>query len=204
MQILHSLDWSGGLQYLLLICLPFLWFWRRQSLPTLLIGMPLVLVNLLSASASYRTLVHHYSLPLAVLAVVAAIDGGLAAGRLRRGSALALVWATSCWLALAKPWFFTGPYLQRLPSLKTTQAAIAMVQPDDAVLSTSYLVPQLSQRQRIAFPKASFNRALSEQSWRVLLLNPKDPGWGSTRKVQRRLIDQAETDGWSAGTGPRA
>ena len=202
MQILQNLDWSGGLQYLLLLCLPCLWLWRRQSLPTLLIGLPLVLVNLLSASASYRTLVHHYSLPLAVVAVVAAIDGGLAACRLRRGPALPLVWATACWLALAKPWFFTGPYLQRLPSLKTTQAAISMVQPDDAVLSTSYLVPQLSQRQRIAFPKASFNRALSGQSWTVLLLNPKDPGWGSTSKVQRRLIDQAETNGWSCRDWP--
>ena len=83
MQILQSLDWSGGLQYLLLLCLPCLWLWRRQSLPTLLIGLPLVLVNLLSASASYRTLVHHYSLPLALVAVLAAIDGGLAAGRTR-------------------------------------------------------------------------------------------------------------------------
>ena len=40
-----------------------------MTLPsTLLIGLPLVLVNLLSASASYRTLVHHYSLPLALVA----------------------------------------------------------------------------------------------------------------------------------------
>ena len=202
MQILQNLDWSGGLQYLVLLCLPCLWLWRRQSLPTLLIGLPLVLVNLLSASASYRTLIHHYSLPLAVVAVVAAIDSGLAAGRLRRGPDWALIWATACWLALAKPWFFSGPYLQRLPSLGSTQEAIARVQPDDAVLSTSYLVPQLSQRRRIAFPKASFNRELSEQSWTVLLLNPKDPGWGSTSKVQRRLIDQAETDGWSCRDWP--
>ena len=56
-------------------CLPCIALWRRASLSTLLIGLPLVLVNLLSASASYRTLVHHYSLPLAVVAVVACIDG---------------------------------------------------------------------------------------------------------------------------------
>ena len=49
--------------------------------------MPLVLVNLLSASASYRTLVHHYSLPLALVAVLAAIDGGLAADRPRHRGA---------------------------------------------------------------------------------------------------------------------
>ena len=147
-------------------------------------------------------MIHHYSLPLAVVAVVAAIDGGLAAGRLRREPDWALIWAAACWLALAKPWFFSGPYLQRLPSLGSTQEPIALMQPDDAVLTTSYLVPQLSQLQRIAFPNASFDRALSEQNWTVLLLNSKDPGLGSTSKVQRRLIYQAETDGWSCRDWP--
>ena len=196
MQILQNLDWSGGLQYLVLLCLPCLWLWRRQSLPTLLIGMPLVLVNLLSASASYRTLIHHYSLPLAVVTVVAAIDGGLAANRLRRGPDWTLIWATACWLALAKPWFFSGPYLQRLPSLGSTQEAIARVQPDDAVLTTSYLVPQLSQRTRIAFPKRSSNHSLESGPWTALLLNPEDPGWGSKRSVQRDLLNQARDRNW--------
>ena len=197
MQILQNLDWSGGLQYLLLLSLPCLWLWRRQSLPTLLIGMPLVLVNLLSASASYRTLIHHYSLPLAVVAVMAAIDGGLAAGRLRRGPDWALIWATACWLALAKPWFFSGPYLQRLPSLGSTQEAIALVQRDDAVLTTSYLVPQLSQRSTIAFPKRSSSHTLDNSPWTALLLNPEDPGWGSRRTVQRDLLNQASYRNWS-------
>ena len=67
-----------------------------------------------------------------------------------------LIWASACWLALAKPWFFTGPYLQRLPQLNQgVDEAIALIQPDDAVLTTSYLVPQLSQRTTIAFPKRS-------------------------------------------------
>ena len=56
------------------------------GLSTLLIGLPLVLVNLLSASASYRTLVHHYSLPLAVVAVVACIDGLQGQSRPQRAS----------------------------------------------------------------------------------------------------------------------
>ena len=40
LQILQSLDWSGGSQYLLLLCLPCIWLWRRRSLPTLLIALP--------------------------------------------------------------------------------------------------------------------------------------------------------------------
>ena len=38
LQILQSLDWSGGSQYLLLLCLPCIWLWRRRTLPKLLIG----------------------------------------------------------------------------------------------------------------------------------------------------------------------
>ena len=141
--VLHSLDWSGGAEYLVLLCLPCVALWRRASLSTLFIGLPLLLVNLLSASPSYRTLVHHYSLPLAVIAVVAALDGLSQQHATRRGFPWTLGWAVACWLALAKPWFFTGPYLQRLPFLQDAQSAIAAVQPTDAVLTTSYLVPHL-------------------------------------------------------------
>ncbi|WP_164498736.1 DUF2079 domain-containing protein [Synechococcus sp. BS56D] len=201
--VLQSIDWSGGALYLLLLTLPCLWLWRRRSLPTLLIAVPLLLTNLLSASPSYRTLIHHYSLPLAVVAVVAAIDGL----KSRKAEAShpfpwALTWAVICWLALAKPWFFTGPYLERLNVLQDARAAIAQVKADDAVLTTSYLVPHVSQRRRIAFPRASLNRELNDQAWTVLLLNPTDPGWGSTRKVQQRLIDQAGLDAWRCRDWP--
>ena len=204
LSVIQQLDLSGGLLYLLLLALPCGLLWRRRSRPTLLIGLPLVVVNLLSASPSYRTLIHHYSLPLAVVAVVAAIDGGLKRPARRRGPAWALMWASACWLALAKPWFFTGPYLQRLPQLDQARAAIALVQSNDAVLTTSYLVPQLSQRTDIAFPKRSSNQTLENSEWMTLLLNPSDPGWGSSESIQRRLLNQARDRnwhcrGWSSG-----
>ena len=211
LRVIQQLDWSGGLIYLLLLVLPCGLLWRRRSGPVLLIGLPLVLVNLLSASPSYRTLVHHYSLPLAVVAVTAAIDGGLWRGGLResglrggglrggagrRGPAWALMWASACWLALAKPWFFSGPYLERLPQLVQVQSAIARLAPDDAVLTTSYLVPQLSHRPTIAFPKRSSSHALDSSPWSAILLNPEDPGWGSSSSVQRDLISQARDRSW--------
>ena len=197
LNVIQQLDWSGGLTYLLLLALPCGLLWRRRSLPVLLISLPLVLVNLLSASPSYRTLVHHYSLPLAVLGVLAAIDGGLQGAAGRRGPAWALIWASACWLALAKPWFFTGPYLQRLAQLDQARSAITRIQPDDAVLTTSFLVPQLSQRSTIAFPKRSSNHSLDSGPWTALLLNPEDPGWGSKRSVQRDLLNQARDRNWS-------
>ncbi len=201
--VLSGLDWGGGAEYLLLLCLPCLLLWRRASLGTLLIGLPLLLVNLLSASASYRTLVHHYSLPLAVVAVVASVDGLRQQPQTtRRGVPWSLCWAVACWLALAKPWFFTGPYLQRLPQRADVQNAMKEVRPTDAVLTTSYLVPQLSQRTTIGFPKKGWNVTLEATPWSVLLLNPSDPGWGSSPKVQRQLLNQAKNKSWDCQPWP--
>ena len=200
--ILSGLDWGGGTEYLLLLCFPCIALWRRGSLSTLLIGMPLVLVNLLSASASYRTLVHHYSLPLAVVAVVTCIDGLRGQPQPQRGFPWMLCWAMACWLALAKPWFFTGPYLTRLPQLHAVNEAQALIQPQDAVLTTSYLVPQLSQRTSIGFPKKKESQSPTAGPWNVLLLNPNDPGWGSSRNVQERLLTQARDKNWSCQSWP--
>ena len=200
--ILSSLDWGDIAFYLLILSLPLGWLWRRSSLSTLLIGSPLLLVNLLSASPSYRTLVHHYSLPLALIAVVAAIRGQLQSPTHRGLPTWGLIWATACWLALAKPWFFTGPYLERQSDLGDVRDAISLIQPNDSVLTTSYLVPQLSHRRAIAFPKRSFENSLSDTSWSVLLLNPKDPGWGSSPRVQQALLNQAQANGWSCQSWP--
>ena len=200
--VLSGLDWGGGAEYLLLLCLPCFVLWRRASLSTLLIGLPLVVVNLLSASASYRTLVHHYSLPLAVVAVVACIDALEQQPQPQRGFSWILCWAVACWLALAKPWFFSGPYLARIPQLQAVVEARALIQPQDAVLTTSYLVPQFSQRTSIGFPKNKLSPPHKGGPWNVLLLNPNDPGWGSSRKVQERLLTQAKDRNWSCRNWP--
>ena len=200
--LVSSLEWGEIAFYLLILSLPLGWLWRRSSRSTLLIGSPLLLVNLLSASASYRTLVHHYSLPLALIAVVAAIRGGLQSPSRRGIPTWGLIWATACWLALAKPWFFIGPYLERQSDLGDVRDAISLIQPNDSVLTTSYLVPQLSHRRAIAFPKRSFENSLSDTSWSVLLLNPKDPGWGSSPRVQQALLNQAHANGWNCQSWP--
>ena len=196
--VLSALDWAGGAEYLLLLCLPCIALWRRASLSTLLIGLPLVLVNLLSSSASYRTLVHHYSLPVALVAVVACIDGLQGRAQPQRSFPWMLCWAVACWLALAKPWFFSGPYLTRVLQLKAVGEAKTLIQPQDAVLTTSYLVPQFSQRISVGFPNSKPDIA----AWNVLLLNPSDPGWGSSRIIQERLLAQAKARSWTCRSWP--
>jgi uncharacterized membrane protein len=202
LQAIQSLDWGGGLLYIVLLCLPCIGLWRKRSLPTLMIGAPLLLVNLLSASPSYRTLIHHYSLPLAVVMVVAVIDARPQQIRAIRGFSWTLGWAVVCWLALAKPWYFSGPYLSRVSALNDAQEAISQVQDTDAVLTTSYLVPQISQRSRVAFPKKGSLRNLDNSGWNVLLLNPNDPGWGSTKRLQKNLLSEVQQRGWLCENWP--
>ena len=129
---------------------------------------------------------------------MAAIRGALPSTSHRGTPTWSLIWATACWLALAKPWFFTGPYLERQSDLGDVQSAIALIQPNDSVLTNSYLVAQLA----IAFPKRSSRRPLAKTSWSALLLNPKDPGWESSTPVQQSLLDQAKTNGSSSQSCP--
>ena len=166
--ILSSLNWGEIAFYLVILSLPLGWLWRRSSLSTLLIGSPLLLVNLLSASPSYRTLVHHYSLPLAIIAVVAAIRGALPSNSRHGTPTWSLIWATACWLALAKPWFFTGPYLERQSDLGDVQSAIGLIQQKIPCLQPVTWSPSSA----IAFPKRSTRRPLAETSWSALAIEP--------------------------------
>ena len=190
------IDLGGGAFYLLVLVLPTLPFWRRRSLLILSAAIPLVLVNLNAEASSYRTLIHHYSLPLAVLSVTAAIDG-LALQTRTAFPWKGVIWAVAFWIALAKPWFFTGPYLNRVTMVGDAQQAISKLTPQDRVLTTSYLVPQISQRQHVAFAKQSQSKQAFDDGWNVFLLNPSQPGWGSKKSIQKRLLDQAKGRNWN-------
>ena len=63
---------------------------------------------------------------------------------------------------------------------------------------TSYLVPQFSQRINVGFPNSKPDIA----AWNVLLLNPSDPGWGSSRIIQERLLAQAKARSWTCRIWP--
>jgi hypothetical protein len=143
--------------------------------------------------------VHHYSLPLAVIGVVAARDGLASEGE-RRVPWRRIAWAAACWAALAKPWFFTGPYLGRLALVPESRSALERVKPSDGVATTSYLAPHLSGRRVVLFPASSdgdLETLERKRGINLLLLNPQEPGWASDGELQRRLLDQARRRGWS-------
>jgi hypothetical protein len=104
-------------------------------------------------------------------------------------------WAAACWAALAKPWFFIGPYLGRLALVPENRSALELVRPGDAVATTSYLAPHLSGRRVVMFPAAEdddLETMERQRGFNVQLFNPQEPGWASEGDLQRSL----------AGAGP--
>jgi hypothetical protein len=133
--------------------------------------------------------------------VVATIDGLSQQPTRFKRHRIALVWLVAWWVALAKPGFFSGPYLTRVQQLNDVHTAISMVKPDDRVLTTSYLVPHLSHRHHVAFPKSDPQGEIPSP-WNLLLLNPKDPGWGSKANIQKQLLTTAQDNQWPCQSWP--
>lgn len=219
--LLEALPWAELPIYALLLSLPTALFWRRRSFTILVAALPLVLVNLISSNPAQRNLVHHYNLPLAVIAVVAAIDGLQASG-CRLWPWRRIAWSALCWATLAKPWFFGGPYLSRLPQVADLNEALRSIPAESRVITSSHLAPQLTHRSHIETIGGKPPELERLNRFDVLLLTPTDPGWQSRRSVQRKALKLARGAGWQcrswssglelcqkpdrpqAGTGPSA
>ena len=194
--VLSSIDLIDSLFYLLILFAPAFVFWKRISLITLTSAVPLIITNILSEASAQRTLIHQYSLPIAIIIVISVINGisenkdNFVSERKR------FLWMILCWAALAKPLFFTGPYLNKLDSIKPAREAFSEIPVSANVITTSYLVPHLSQRQFIKFP-TNINDINSDlKTYNILLLNPLDPGWASNSNVQNNYLEIAKKKNW--------
>ncbi len=200
LQLFSNVNYISGFEYLILISIAFLPFWRINSLVTLTAGFPLVFLNFIAENQSMRMLIHQYSLPLAAIGVVAVIDSFSINFSLKI-SWKYITWISICWFSLAKPYFYTGPYLSRLSLIKSINQALLLIPSDAKVLTTSYIAPHLSHRKKIDFPKTlNVKNYLKENDF--LLLNPKDPGWGSTSNIQQSILDQANRNDWTCNSYP--
>ena len=129
-EFLGALDLPNILFYLLLLSLPLAFYWRRSSLPLLAAILPLLAVNILS-SAPQRDLVHQYNLPIAILLVVASMDG--LAADLRQQGRLWLTqqlwfccfWASLCFVVLVNRGHILGYHLvSRFDDVQPVQTMI--------------------------------------------------------------------------------
>ena len=148
---LAALDWANIVFYLFLLSLPLAFYWRRSSLPMLAATLPLLAINILSSWKSQQDVIHQYSLPLAVLLVVASMDGLVADRRhgrrwLTRRLWFCCFWATLSWALLARPGGFFGPYLSRADRLGAGYAFIQRIPADAAVLTHKDLAAHVTHR----------------------------------------------------------
>ena len=86
--------------------------------------------------------------------------------------------------------------------LSDVAAAINRIPPTARVLTSSYIVPHISHRQRVAFPKKKAGVDVTDTGFNIVLLNPNDPGRGSSTNVQQEWLDAALSEGWSCQKWP--
>ena len=147
--LLGALDWANILFYLFLLSLPLAFYWRRASLPLLAATLPLLAVNILSSSSTQRDLIHQYNLPIAVLLVVASMDGltaDLRQGRLWLTQRLwfCCFWAALCFIVLINRGHTLGYHLvSRFDGVQPVQNMIRLIPADDRAKADH--VPSLSE-----------------------------------------------------------
>ena len=195
--VLNSIDLIESLFYLLILFAPAFIFWKRISFVTLISSLPLIITNILSEASTQRTLIHQYSLPIAIIIVIAVINGVSENKESFGNERKRFLWMLLCWTALAKPTFFIGPYLSRLDSINPSKEAFAEIPINSNVITTSYLVPHLSQRVLIKYPNTIDNMKSDLNNYNVLLLNPLDPGWDSSEYFQKEYIKMAKKNNWN-------
>ncbi|WP_032521342.1 DUF2079 domain-containing protein, partial [Prochlorococcus marinus] len=194
--VLKQIKLIDSIFYLLILFAPALVFLKNISFITLISSFPLVFSNILSESSSQRTLIHQYSLPIALVIVVSVINGLANNEDIFIYRRKTFLWMIICWAALAKPLFFAGPYLSRLDSIIPAREAFKEIPKNANVITTSYLVPHLSQRSFIKYPKNEDDIKSDLKEFNILLLNPLDPGWDSSNKLQKEYIKTAKENNW--------
>jgi hypothetical protein len=186
--------------YLLLLALPLAWSWRRRSLPALVACLPLLAANALSESAAQRDLQFHYQLPLAVLMVVATIEGLAADPTLhqwvRRWIWLPLLWLLVLWVGLVDPGDLLDNFGERRLLSGPAQEVVRDITPEDRVIAPTYLSPHLSHRPVIRMPKTRFSPDAMAGINR-LVLHLHEPGWASDDGWNRGALAWMQQEGWA-------
>ena len=179
-----SLDTLG---YLVLLFIPIWWGLSPPHLMPIIGALPILAINILSASPAQRNLVHHYSLPIVpwlFVMVIMAIHGKQLWLKNQRNI---VIWSVVAFLALAKYGYFGSIYLQTLDTWDATRKAIALVETKGGVLTSSDLAPHLSHRQLLALTERDFD--LEELAkFDYVLLNLRHPGWGSSAEITQAIF----------------
>ena len=188
----HIISWSS-LEYLVLLAVPIIWSFSRSSLKFLVPILPQLAINLLSDVSTQRDLIHQYSLPILPFFILAIVDALVQQKGWFQTRKAIILWMLVSFIALAKPGYFWTRYLSYWESIPATREALQLVNPSGGVLTIANLVPHLSHRSLIRQTLAEMDLVQIEQyKYDYILLNGKNPGWGSDLKTHQRLVDYLE------------
>ncbi len=194
-----------NLVYLLLLLVPVVYVLLHRQRGRFLMGLlpflPLLLLNLAAEQASLKDLVHHYALFL-VPFVAAGVQQTLAPGTAGIGGygawlrprllLMVLGWAVLCFVLFSRVSFFAGPFQQRIDTLPQVRAAMALVQPQAALLTTNDIAPHLARRPVIAITAKPELKRL--ERYDQILLDRRHPGWKSSPQLVERMTSRLQAD----------
>ena len=178
------------LEYLFLLVLPILWAISPRSHFAPLIGaVPILLVNILSESASQRNLVHHYSLPIVPWLFLVAIATIANHKTWLKKPKRILIWSVCAFLALGKFGYFGSLYLESIDTWQATREAITQINSKGGVLTTTDIAPHLTHRSLVQLATiGSESNDFSKIEY--VLLNSRHPGWASSEETINNLIEK--------------
>lgn len=178
------------LEYLFLLVLPVLWAISPRSNFAPLIGaIPILLVNILSESASQRNLVHQYSLPILPWLFLVVIGTMATNTTWLKKPNIILIWSVCTFLALAKFGYFSSLYLESIDTWQATRDAITQMESQGGVLTTTDIAPHLTHRPLVQLATVG-SESNDFSKIEYVLLNSRHPGWASTGETIQNLTEK--------------
>lgn len=182
-----------ALGYYLLLLAPLLIVLHIKEWKALIPAVPMLLLNVLAVNATQRDLIHQYTLPIFPFLLIAAI------GSVKRFEGkrhwlrprVLTVWSLVAFLALAKVGYFGTIYLERLSNRAEVIRAIALIDGQGSVLTTSNIAAQLSHRPIIEMTVESRGvEAALAPAYDYVLLDLRHPSWPSSEEFASALRDR--------------
>ncbi len=177
-------------EYLLLLLIPLAWgLFTTQWMP--IIGaLPILLINILSESSAQRNLVHQYSLPI-IPWLFLIITMAMSRKQVWLNRRNILIWATVAFLALGKYGYFGSIYLQSWDTWQASTKAIALIDGQGSVLTTTDLAPHLTHRSIIGLTTSELD-SKELNKFEYILLNLRHPGWGSSTEIASAMLTKLQ------------
>jgi len=188
--LLGKMFTKDSLQYLGLLFIPFLWGLSPRYLTPLIATIPLIVMNMLSASGSQRDLVHQYSLPILPFLLLAVIDSLAHGHGLLRQRRWIVIWALVVFLALGKYGRYHPEYTAHLDTWQASREAMAMIAPQAGVIADNWHAAHLSHRDTIQLLRGNqtFRKDLPKTDYLLInVTHPWDDDFERTNRMFERL-----------------